>query len=247
MRGARIARAGEQTSPGGPRGEVRRARGRRRGPAGTVTGSGNGRQQVTVAADETNFTTSGCGYWEEAGAPQTFIGTASQVTSPFTLEPGLAIAAGTHSGDRNFIVQLVDAAGDTVDYLANEIGAVTSESLTGELDGGSYRLEVMADGPWSITVTQPKSVWGRALPTTFSGTGNGIAGPFFQSDRAVVFDAQHTGERNFIVQLVDTRGNTKAYVANEIGDASVSSIERLDGTYWVSVMADGPWSITARY
>jgi hypothetical protein len=212
-----------------------------------ASGSGNGRQQVTVTAADTNFTTKGCGYWEEASAPLTFTGSGSQVTAPFDLTKGLVIATGTHAGERNFIVQLVDSKGDDVDLLANEIGDARSEVISNRPTGGSYRLEVQADGAWTVALTQPRSTGGRTLPTTFSGTGSAVAGPFFQNDRAVVFEAHHVGQRNFIVQLVKPGDIFGSLVANEIGDADVSSIERVSGSYWISVTADGPWTISAHY
>lgn len=213
-----------------------------------MSGSGSGRQQVTVPATATRFTTTGCGYWEEsAGAPRTFTGTGSQVTPSFQLQAGALITTASHVGERNFIVHLVNDLGDDVDLLANEIGNSRSEVLTTRLTAGAYRLEIDADGDWSITITQPKSIGGRTVPTTFTGTGNAVLGPIFQSNRGVVFDAHHTGQRNFIVKLMKTNDIFGALIANEIGNASVSSIERLDGSYWISVQADGPWTISARY
>jgi hypothetical protein len=211
------------------------------------TGSGNGRQQVTIASSDTNFTTKGCGYWEAAGAPQTFTGSGSKVTEPFQLGAGMVIANGTHSGEHNFIVHLVDASGETVNYLANEIGNAQSETLSGDLVAGAYRLEVTADGPWSVTLTQPHSTGGRTLPTTFSGTGNSVVGPFFQSNRGVVFESHYTGEHNFIVTLIDHDGDYAGGIANEIGSSDVSSIEHVNGSYWITVMASGPWTISAHF
>lgn len=210
------------------------------------SGGGNGRQQVTISSADTNFTTTGCGYWEAAAAaPQVFSGNGSRVTAPFQLLGGLVIASGSHVGERNFIVQLVDSKGDDVDLLANEIGNASTEVITSRAKAGLYRLEVEADGAWTITMSQPHSIGGRTLPTTFSGSGNGVAGPFFQSDRAVIFEAHHVGARNFIVQLVKPGDIFGALIANEIGNADVSSIERVNGSYWISVTADGPWTISA--
>lgn len=216
------------------------------GPGGG-SGGGDARQQVTVTPGDTRFSTKGCGIWEEASDPQAFSGSGSQVSPIVSLRPGPVIAASSHAGDGTFMAFLVDERGGDVAVLANESGRAATEAIIDGVAGGNYRVEVRTDGPWTVTLTQPRSIGGRVLPTTFRGTGDAVAGPFFQSDRTVVFDLHHVGERNFVVELVPSDGRAGTVVADEVGNADVTRVERLDGSYWLSVTADGPWTVSAHH
>ena len=55
-----------------------------------------------------------------------------------------------HGGSSNFIVMLLDGDGDTVEYLANEIGSFEGSSAIKIDKSAAYLLDVDADGSWSI-------------------------------------------------------------------------------------------------
>ena len=60
----------------------------------------------------------------------------------------------THNGNSNFIVHLLDAnTGQTVEYVANEIGNYSGSQAYSVTDG-KYLLNVDADGSWTVTITQ---------------------------------------------------------------------------------------------
>ena len=60
----------------------------------------------------------------------------------------------THDGERNFIVHLLDLKGNVVEYLVNEIGKFDGSKATGIQDGGTYILDIGADGNWKIDISQ---------------------------------------------------------------------------------------------
>ncbi|MNV37648.1 hypothetical protein D3C71_1291770 [compost metagenome] len=79
----------------------------------------------------------------------------------------------------------------------------------------------------------------KTAPTQLTGKGNDVVFVNLQS-KLTRFSFKHTGESNFIVHL-----NEGISLANEIGNYSGSTAETLDyeGTYVISVQADGKWSI----
>lgn len=58
----------------------------------------------------------------ESLTSQTFTGTGDTAVGPFELEGGLAINTYSHDGESNFIVELLDESGETVDLLVTADG-----------------------------------------------------------------------------------------------------------------------------
>ena len=84
--------------------------------------------------------------------PITISGTGQKATSKFSLEKGLAIFRMTHDGEGHFGVWLLDAEGDKVDLLANEIGEFDGSKAVGISESGIYLLDISADGSWEIAI-----------------------------------------------------------------------------------------------
>jgi hypothetical protein len=85
--------------------------------------------------------------------PVTFKGTTGLVTVPVVIA-GDATVKYSHKGEGNFIVTLYDlATGSSEELLVNEIGSLKGET---ELYGlaGVYVLDVVADGKWSVSISQ---------------------------------------------------------------------------------------------
>ena len=88
------------------------------------------------------------------GVPQTYQGTAQNYTEFFTLNTGLARFDMAYRGESNFIVRLVDANGNVVEYLENEIGS-RDDSTVVNVDSGIHLLDVMGrEGSWTVIVSQ---------------------------------------------------------------------------------------------
>lgn len=82
-------------------------------------------------------------------------GVGQQVTDPIVLSAGLARFALVHKGHRNFSVWLLDSSGRNVSLLVNQIGPATVSKAVAVPRGGSYLLNVDADGAWGIHIQQP--------------------------------------------------------------------------------------------
>lgn len=99
-------------------------------------------------------------------------GDGPEATSTFRLEKGLSKFTMTHDGSSNFIVWLIDAnTGQKLDLLANEIGSFDGSKAFGITSPGDYILNIDADGPWKVTVEQPRQTATQSVPLTLQGSG----------------------------------------------------------------------------
>jgi hypothetical protein len=188
-----------------------------------------------------------------------FQGSGDSVKGPFTLVPGLVSVVASHSGKRNFIVKMVGPSSTEVSI--NEIGtysgarahAVASNNIVG-LSPGSHRLQVKADGRWTATVKQSFPTAGKPPPITHQGSGDNVVSWLLLREGQFVFSASHTGQRNFIVKLVNSSGEPNFLLVNEIGNYQGSQIIQVEsstfgfnpvpGLYALVVKADGRWDFT---
>lgn len=172
-------------------------------------------------------------------------GSGQQVTDRFELDGGIAVFSLTHNGGSNFIVELLDTSGNTVELLVNHIGAFDGSVAVAIPAGAEYLLDINADGNWTVAVDQsiPDSV--DSAPIEFSGTGDKATEFFGIGEGLATFEMSHSGSSNFIVELKDLSGNTVDLLVNEIGAFDGSTASRIDrsGIYILNVTADDDWSI----
>ena len=174
----------------------------------------------------------------------TLTGSGQQLTEAFTVDDGLTIATSTHRGDRNFIVWALDEQGERQDLLVNAIGDYDGATVA-DLDAGTYRLDVSADGNWTVNIALTEHTGGLGLPTVFEGDQDAATEAFATDGGLISFTYEHSGESNFIAWLWTAEGTREALIANEIGETSGSTGQGLDaGLYVLEVAADGDWSIT---
>ena len=83
--------------------------------------------------------------WDRASP---LMGTGDAVYRVVPPSSGLVTVTLTHEGDENFAVSAYPEGGGFPDLLANEIGAFTGETV---LPDGTWLLEIVADGTWSLT------------------------------------------------------------------------------------------------
>lgn len=173
---------------------------------------------------------------------ESFSGEGAVVTDYISVEEGLAVFDFTHDGESNFIVQVLDESGETVAYLANEIGSYEG-SVAEYLDEEVYRFFIDADGAWTMNFDQVD--FGQAITeTSFSGQGDDTTAVFYTDGGLKTFSFTHQGDSNFIVHLLNSEGQSEAYLVNEIGDYEGSTAEYLDAGYYImNVQADGGWTI----
>jgi hypothetical protein len=69
----------------------------------------------------------------------------------FNLEQGLVVFKIKHQGQGNFVVRLLDADGNPIALVANEIGSCSSSKAVRIPRTGSYLFDVQGRGDWSIS------------------------------------------------------------------------------------------------
>lgn len=72
------------------------------------------------------------------------------LTNPIYLSEALTVFTMSYLGNSNFIVWLIDSSGQQVELLINEIGRGSGSISVYISEEGPYRLDVAADGEWSI-------------------------------------------------------------------------------------------------
>jgi hypothetical protein len=180
---------------------------------------------------------------------QELTGRGSQAV-PLALRAGLTTMRFTHSGQRNFIVNLLDQDARPVDLLVNRIGSYDGTTALRIPADGQYTFNVQADGDWKISLTQvgpADFAQAVALPQSFKGTGAQNTPLFNAQAGALRLVPKYSGERNFIVKLLDSQGRTVDLVVNVIGPHDGSKVVRINtaGVYLLVVEASGEWSIEA--
>lgn len=171
-----------------------------------------------------------------------FAGTGKQSTNFIHLKSGLAAVSSTYNGSGNFIVWLMDSKGDKIELAANEIGSYAGKTIFG-IDEGNYFFDVTADGSWSISVNQPEPTREVNPPVKIEGTGDSFS-EFIYFDGLTTFDMNYSGDRNFIIWLLDKNGNHVDLLANEIGSGNVNKTLGIDaGIYVLQISASGDWVV----
>src|SRR5690606_19830224 len=126
-------------------------------------------QRATTTRQPTTTTT------EPPFGPLPFSGTGDFV---ITLDEPLSepvVARVSHTGGSNFVVETLDASGQSVDLLVNEIGAYTGVRPVNFRDGESVSLiQITADGAWTLSLEDVETL--RAADTApaarIDGTGD---------------------------------------------------------------------------
>lgn len=178
--------------------------------------------------------------------PQQFNGSGQQVSPQFTLNAGLAVFRMTHDGSRNFAIWLLDNGGERVELLVNEIGGFDGAKAFGIERTGTFILDILASGNWTVSVEQPAVTPSiPAVPQMFTGHGKQVSPLFRLDDGLVTFRTTHDGSRNFAIWLLDARGERVELLVNEIGtfDGAEAVWIRSTGAYLLDIAADGNWTI----
>lgn len=196
--------------------------------------------------DLSSTVTSEGGGGSSAAAPIVLTGSGQTATQPFRVLGGLTILAATCQCSENFSVEIDTSGGSSVDIPINVIGSYTGSVAEG-LKGGAYILNVQADGPWRVTVTQPRNVKGIPLPHTFTGSGQQVVGPVSGGSALRLAAVNHSTQGgNFVVEIFGSDGSSQDIPFNEIGsfNGSTLSTDLSSGPYYLGVDSDGTWTIT---
>jgi hypothetical protein len=176
-----------------------------------------------------------------AASTWVFSGSTDRNTKPLSVSGTLRIVYSV-SSDSNFIVDFNGTDGALVASVANLIGSAKVTTWVYGASGHVY-LEVIAGGPWKITVTQiePTTI---AIPASVHGSTDVHTVPItFAGGETVTLS--HKGSGNFIVDLIDpSDGSMVDNIANTIGSGNETTQVYHSGDYALDVTADGPWTIS---
>ena len=180
-----------------------------------------------------------------------------RVVGPFHLVQGLAVISASHGGGANFIVWTQGEGGQR-ELSFNAIGRYggttahqVSSSRSLALEPGEHFMEVSADGPWEIAVSQEFPASAPALSFQTNGRGDDVIRWVALEEGRKKMTATHTGNANFIIELLAADGGEWDLLVNEIGNyqgeklINVGSgvLDASPGIYAIAVTADGDWSI----
>ncbi|MGC5076580.1 NINE protein [Agrococcus sp. DT81.2] len=155
--------------------------------------------------------------------------------------PGsVGMVTATHSGARNFVIQVLDANNEsTGDLLVNTIGTYSGQTAFGMNSfGEGVRVQITADGPWELTIA-PLSAAPEVAPT---GSGDAV---FLYNGDAGALVATHAGERNFVVIEETAEMFSMGLLVNTIGAYS-GTVPRSSGPSVITVTADGGWTLAVQ-
>ena len=172
-------------------------------------------------------------------------GDGQEASQEFFLDEGLSIFSMKHSGSSNFAVWLLDSSGNKVDLLANEVEDFDGAKAVGISQSDDFVLDIEADGPWLVDISQPRPEIAQSAPVSFIGTGQQVPPLFELSPGLARFEMEHDGERNFAIWLLDCNGEMVDLLVNEIGPFDGSKATGIEdrGIYCLDISADGNWRI----
>jgi hypothetical protein len=201
-------------------------------PSGTNVPIGAGAPSTSAAATSNVPATPA-----PTASPVVLRGSGQTATDPFKLPGPISVAAFTHTGRRNFIVEAFH--GSDNDLLVNTIGAYTGQRpMTGTEE---FRLNIEADGAWTVTIT---AILCCATSGDYAGRGDSVSNQFNPRGTGA-WQFSNTGSRNFIVQLHCRGGDD--LVQNRIGpfEGSAILVFPQGPCYW-EVESNGDWSLKPR-
>ena len=196
---------------------------------------------------------------ETATALGVFEGNGDGVTPEIDLQEGVVVLKAEHQGASNFDVNLLVEEGEST-LSVEAVGSYAGERAH-QVRPGPLRLEVKADGPWRIEVSQPQWEGGQEPPIEFSGQGDGLVGPILLSTGLYRTKFTHSGSGSFIAELlrvdgpgselvVEHTGKFRGNVAIKVGAPKLAGTTKeqaemglAPGSYVLTVRADGNWAV----
>ncbi|MCX9013863.1 MAG: hypothetical protein OIN89_03555 [Candidatus Methanoperedens sp.] len=194
--------------------------------------------------------------------PVVMSGTGRMFTDTFELKEGLAVFKIRHmvaSPDEYLGIDLVeDTDNDGKFRLDAQLVNKAYEPVT-NFNGskavkistqGKYQLQIKADSDarWEIIAEQPVLARAAKQAHELSGKSMQATGLFYLPEGKKTFTLKHGGESNFIVELLDNKGNRVAGLANEIGlfEGKKEVDILFPGNYLLDIEADGIWQVNIK-
>ncbi|MCC2593462.1 hypothetical protein LKO27_08580 [Tessaracoccus sp. OS52] len=142
-----------------------------------------------------------------------------------------------HQGSGNFAVWGLDASNSQTDLAINEIGPSRASGAIGIFDDDTVKLEVTANGSWSITVS-PLSAAPKLGAQGASGTGSAVLW-YYGDPRSYTVSSKGEG----YVGIWQWGSEDSKLLVNQVGPYS-GQVGFLGGPSVLEIDADGEWKIS---
>ncbi|PYI39621.1 hypothetical protein CVS30_02770 [Arthrobacter psychrolactophilus] len=157
----------------------------------------------------------------------------------------VAIATLSHRGSSNFIVTTLDAGMNANMYLAITNGDYAGTVIFDEYDWlePTTRLQISADGPWTISIASVRSApsYGKQH---IDGRGDAV---FNYTGSAGSAKLNHYGSSHFIIEMTRLDGSWDPNDLVLVNEGSYSGTRVWPkGPTVTAVLADGTWSASIR-
>ena len=187
-----------------------------------------------------------------------FEGRGDKVVGPFHLPEGVVRYVASHSGSRNFVVKFIGQNDElSINTIGRYVGARAHQVENGNLIGlvpGEHRLQVEADGNWTLKLTLENPSSGVAPPLDTSDSGDQVITWILLKEGIYTLSAKHNGSRNFVVYLLAANGRHSELLVNDIGSYDGQKIIKVEkgllglspppGLYALTIEADGDWGVS---
>lgn len=179
----------------------------------------------------------------EGGQSYEFEGSGPETSPAFDLDKGVLVANVSHDSDSEITVDVTEARETAPDENLSTMAGDTTGTSIMAVEEGTYRLEIDADGAWSIELSQPSihSDDLHDLPVETDSTGSAFVGPLWTNGDVRV-DATHDGDGAFIVEGYGADGSWEVLV-HRTGEFDNSRSYKAGGVVWLNVEATGNWTL----
>lgn len=181
---------------------------------------------------------------EAQSSTQTKItGSGDSVSEPIKLTSGLAMIGGAYKGTGVFSIDLDGP--DSSESVTLKIGAYKGVRLL-PVKAASYRVTVKAAADWTVLVDQPKpDAPTNPLPLNHQAEGDSPLGPFAMKSGLAFLTFTHEGKGVVHVSIYSPTGELVDSPVLKVGAYSGKTSFRISkaGAYWVSIQADGAWTV----
>lgn len=182
----------------------------------------------------------GFGNDSEGGTVTELSDSGDHTESGLELDPGLTTVESNYEGPRGFVVKLVDEGGSETTF-AFHVGEYAGETAS-LMDGGEYSLRVESEGPWDVTVRQPRAEEGEALPDSLSDDKSAVYGPYeFTGSYEVT--GTHSGSGEFGARIYPQTNESATLLFQDLGDFEGETTVEYEGVGWIAVKAAGDWTL----